>query len=58
MSVLIYMFGFKDMAEWDVLWVKFGASDEWLKLRSKPEYANTVSKVRKIFLTPLDYSQI
>jgi hypothetical protein len=56
MPALIYMIGFKDMAERDATWAKFGASDEWKTMSSKPEYADTVSNIRKIFLTPTKYS--
>ncbi len=58
MPALIYMIGFRDMAERDANWGKFGSSDEWKKMSSKAEYADTVSNIRKIFLTPTDYSQV
>ena len=58
MPALAYMVGFKDMAERDANWGKFGASDEWKKMLSKPEYANTVSNIHKIFLTPTEYSLV
>jgi hypothetical protein len=56
MPALIYMVGFRDMADRDATWSKFGSSDEWKKLSSKPEYADTVSNIHKIFLTPTEYS--
>jgi hypothetical protein len=58
MPALIYMVGFKDMADRDATWAKFGASDEWKKMSSKPEYADSVSNIRRIFLTPTDYSLV
>lgn len=58
MPALIYMLWFKDMEERDANWKKFGDSDEWKTMSSKPVYADTVSKVHKKFLTPTDYSQI
>lgn len=58
MPALTYMLWFKDMEERDANWKKFSQSEEWKIMRSKEEYANTVSKVRKVFLTPADYSQI
>jgi hypothetical protein len=58
MPGLIYMVGFKDMADRDTIWGKFGSSDEWKKMSSKPEYADTVSNIRRIFLTPTDYSVV
>jgi len=58
MPALIYMLSFKDMEERKANWKKFGESSEWNVLKNKSEYANTVSVVNKIFLVPLDYSQI
>lgn len=58
MPALTYMLWFKDMAERDANWAKFSSSDEWKNMRDKPEYANTVSKVKRIFLTPADFSQL
>jgi hypothetical protein len=58
MPALVYMLWFKDMDERTANWAKFSASDEWKTMRVKEEYADTVSKVRKIFLTPMDFSQI
>jgi hypothetical protein len=58
MPALIYMVGFKDMADRDATWNKFGTSAEWKTLSSKPEYADTVSNIHRIFLTPTDYSQV
>ena len=58
MPALTYMLWFKDMEEREANWNKFRTSEEWNTMRVKEEYANTVSKVRKIFLTPADISQI
>lgn len=58
MPALAYMLWFKDMEERNANWDLFRKSDEWNHMKSKPEYANTVSKVRKKFLTPMDFSQI
>ena len=58
MPALVYMLWFKDMAEREKNWAKFRDSDEWNTMRVKEEYADTVSKVRKIFLVPLDFSQV
>jgi hypothetical protein len=52
MPGLIYMVGFKDMADRDAAWSKFGAHEDWNTMRVKPEYADTVSNIRRIFLTP------
>jgi hypothetical protein len=58
MPALTYMLWFKDMAHRDETWSRFGPHPEWITMRDKPEYANTVSKVRKIFLLPENGSQI
>ena len=58
MPALVYMLGFKDMADRDAAWGKFAAHEDWKTMQAKPEYADTVSNVRKIFLTHTDYSQI
>jgi len=58
MPALIYMVSYKDMEERKAGWKKFGESAGWNTLKNKTEYANTVSVVNKVFLVPLDYSQI
>lgn len=50
---LVYMLNFKDMAEHDASWIKFIKHPEWIAMKAKPEYANTVSNIRKTFLKPL-----
>jgi len=58
MPALMYMLWFNDMAERETNWGKFRVSDDWKTMSGKPEYANTVSKVNKIFLLPEEGSQI
>jgi hypothetical protein len=58
MPALAYMVGFKDMADRDASWNRFSVHEDWNAMRVKPEYADTVSNIRRIFLTPTDYSQI
>jgi len=58
MPALMYMLSYEDMKERDEKWKKFGETNAWNQLKVKPEYANTVSVVNKVFLVPLDYSQI
>jgi hypothetical protein len=58
MPALVYMLWFKDMGERSDNWTKFRSSPKWREMSSKPEYANTVSIVNKIFLIPAKYSQI
>ena len=58
MPGLIYMVGFRDMADRDASWARFTSHEEWNTMRVKPEYADTVSNIRRIFLTPAGNSQI
>jgi hypothetical protein len=58
MPALTYMVGFKDMADRDASWKRFGEHEDWNRIRVKPEYADTVSNIYKTFLIPEDYSQI
>jgi len=50
---LIYMLHFRDMEERDLNWQKFGPHPDWQKLSGMEEYANTVSNIRRTFLTPV-----
>lgn len=56
MPALTYMLWFNNMEERDALWAKFGPSPAWKEMSSKEEYANTVSKIHKKFLLPVDFS--
>ena len=58
MPALIYMVGFNDMPDHDATWSKFSAQEDWNTMRVKPEYADTVSNIHRIFLTPTAYSQV
>jgi hypothetical protein len=58
MPALTYMLWFRDMAHREEVWTKFRSHPEWTAMRDKPEYANAVSKVNKIFLLPEEGSQI
>lgn len=55
---LTYMITFKDMEERDKNWAAFGADADWKKVSNDPQYANTVSNIRRIFLEPVPYSQV
>lgn len=50
---LTYLLNFKDMEARDVAWKKFIESEAWNTMKVKPEYANTVSNIRKVFLKPI-----
>lgn len=55
---LTYMIGFKNMEERDANWKKFIDDPEWQRISKLPEYANSVSKIHRIFLEPTAYSQL
>ena len=50
---LTYMLRFRDMEERDANWSNFIAHPDWKEMNSKEEYANSVSNIRRIFLTKL-----
>ena len=58
MPALTYMLAFKDMEERNRNWNKFSIHPEWKRISILPEYANTVSDIKRIFLKPLSYSQL
>ena len=55
---LTYMITFKNMEERDQNWKAFGADPDWQRVSKDPMYANTVSRIFKTFLEPLNYSQV
>ncbi len=60
MPNLTYLLVFPDEAGRKAAWDKFRADDEWVKLKSVPEYADKeiVSKITNRVLTPTAYSEI
>lgn len=58
MPNLMYLTTFSDMESHDAHWSAFGKSPEWVKLKAKPEYLNTVAKAVKVLLHPTDYSDL
>ncbi|MDH3708822.1 MAG: NIPSNAP family protein [Cyclobacteriaceae bacterium] len=50
---LVYMLNFRDMDHREAAWKDFLAHPEWDNMKVKPEYARTVSNIRRIFLKPL-----
>lgn len=58
MPNLTYMLCFDDLSDRDKRWSVFGGSDAWKKLRSDPQYKDTVSNITDIILQPTGYSQI
>lgn len=47
---LVYLLQFEDMTERDANWKKFGDHPDWNTMKAKPEYADTVSNIRRTFL--------
>ncbi len=50
---LVYLLQFADMEERDVNWGKFGSHPEWNRIKDLPEFADSVSNIRRIFLKPV-----
>lgn len=47
---LVYMLNFTDMDAHSAAWKAFLQHPEWNEMKVKPEYANTVSNIRNVFL--------
>lgn len=58
MPALMYLTWNKNQESRDAAWKAFGSSEEWNKMKVKPEYAYTATKVESVYLAPLAYSQI
>jgi hypothetical protein len=52
------MLVFRDMEERDKNWQAFIAHPDWAAMSKDPQYANTVSKIIRVFLEPMSISQI
>ena len=55
---LTYMSVYDNMEARDQAWKEFLAHPDWHRMSKMPEYANTVSKIHRVFLEPLPYSQV
>jgi len=55
---LTYMLGFDDMEAGKKGWAAFLADPAWTKLKTDPQYKDTVSNITNIFLRPVECSQI
>lgn len=55
---LIYMLTFADMAAREKSWGVFRTHPDWLALKDKPEYADTVCNINDHILSPAPFSQI
>lgn len=58
MPCLQYMLTFRDMQERDKNWQAFISHPEWARMSKDPQFANTVSKIIRVFLEPMPMSQI
>lgn len=58
MPALTYMLTFKNMEERDANWAAFIDHPDWKTLSRDPQYADTVSRIIRVFLKPTDYSQV
>lgn len=58
MPALTYMLTYKSMDARGKAWSAFVKHPEWNAMKVKPEYANSVSNIIKVFLKPTAYSQI
>jgi hypothetical protein len=58
LPALTYMAAYTDMEERDKVWKAFLAHPDWQRMSKLPEYANTVSRIHRIFLERVSYSQI
>jgi hypothetical protein len=58
MPCLTYLLAFKDMEEHKMAWSKFGPHPEWQRIVNLEEYANAMNSITRVFLKPLDYSQL
>ena len=50
MPNLVYMLGFRDMADRDAAWERFSVHPDWKAMLQKPIYKDTVSNIRRVFL--------
>jgi NIPSNAP len=55
---LKYMLAAPDMPKNEAGWKTFMEHPDFVKMKNDPKYADTVSKITKLFLAPTDYSQI
>jgi hypothetical protein len=58
MPALTYMLAFESMEERNINWEKFSKNSEWKRVSILKKYSNTVSDIKRVFLKPLEYSQL
>jgi hypothetical protein len=55
---LTYMLVYKDADEERQVWDRFRNDPDWHAMRDLPQYADTVSRIHRVFLVPADCSQL
>lgn len=55
---LKYMLATADLESNKAGWERFVVDKDWVAMRDLPKYADTVSKIHKLYLAPTDYSQV
>ncbi len=58
MPALLYLTWYNNEETRSEAWKKFGSHPEWKRMSVLPEYANTATNNRSIFLSPMPYSQL
>ncbi len=58
MPCLTYLLAFEDQKAHEEAWAKFGPHPEWQRIIKLDEYANSMNNIIRIFLKPVEYSQL
>jgi NIPSNAP len=58
MPCLVYMLSASDAGSHRQHWQKFLEDPRWIEMRDKPEYKDTVSRIRSWTLTPAEFSDL
>lgn len=58
MPHLTYMLVYRDKDEEQEVWDRFRNDPDWHAMRDNPRYADTVSRIRRVFLVPAEGSQL
>jgi hypothetical protein len=58
MPNLVYMLTFKNMAERDAAWDRFGEHPDWKRMSAMEKYKDTVSNISDAILRPASFSQV
>lgn len=58
MPHLTYMLAYRDKDEERQVWQRFRDDPDWHAMRDNPRYADTVSRIQRVFLVPANGSQL